>query len=61
MPTREPFSIRIYGINYAPEETGIAPYTTGLAEHLAASGHRVSVATGLPHYPAWDVPDGYRQ
>jgi glycosyltransferase involved in cell wall biosynthesis len=53
-------SIRIYGINYAPEETGIAPYTTGLAEHLAASGHRVTVATGMPHYPAWHVPDGHR-
>jgi glycosyltransferase involved in cell wall biosynthesis len=53
-------SIRIYGINYAPEETGIAPYTTGLAEHLAACGHRVTVATGIPHYPAWFVPDGHR-
>ena len=54
-------SIRIYGINYAPEETGIAPYTTGLAEHLAASGHRVTVATGIPHYPSWHVADGHRR
>lgn len=54
-------SIRIYGINYAPEDTGIAPYTTGLAEHLAECGHRISVATGLPHYPAWHVPDGQRR
>lgn len=60
MQPAHPRSIRIYGINYAPEETGIAPYTTGLAEHLASSGHHVSVVTGLPHYPAWDVPEGQR-
>jgi glycosyltransferase involved in cell wall biosynthesis len=53
-------SIRIYGINYAPEETGIAPYTTGLAQHLASSGHLVTVATGLPHYPSWRVEDDQR-
>ena len=47
--------LRIIGINYAPESTGIAPYTTGLAEHLAASGHEVTVVTGLPHYPAWRI------
>lgn len=53
--------ILITGINYAPEETGIAPYTTGLAEHLAAQGYRVTVLTGLPHYPAWRTPDAYRR
>ena len=51
--------ILIIGINYAPEATGIAPYTTGLAEHLAASGHDVRVATGMPHYPAWRIDDAY--
>src|SRR5690349_4910819 len=60
MSDNRALSIRIYGINYAPEETGIAPYTTGLAQHLASSGHRVTVATGLPHYPAWRVPDDQR-
>jgi colanic acid biosynthesis glycosyl transferase WcaI len=53
-------SIRIYGINFAPEETGIAPYTTGLAEHLSRRGHRVTVATGIPHYPSWSVSETYR-
>jgi glycosyltransferase involved in cell wall biosynthesis len=51
--------LRIVGINYAPESTGIAPYTTGLAEHLAAAGHEVAVVTGLPHYPAWRIAPGY--
>ncbi len=60
MPPARSRSIRIYGINYAPEETGIAPYTTGLAEHLASSGRQVTVVTGIPHYPAWSVPEGQR-
>ncbi len=39
--------------NYAPEPTGNAPYTTGLAEHLVSRGHQVTVLTGVPHYPSW--------
>lgn len=52
--------IKIVGINYFPEVTGIAPYTTGMAEGLAAQGHEVSVITGLPHYPEWRIYDEYR-
>jgi colanic acid biosynthesis glycosyl transferase WcaI len=48
-----PLRILIFGINYAPELAGIAPYTTGLSEHFARRGHRVEVITGLPHYPEW--------
>ncbi len=51
--------ILIIGINYAPEVTGIAPYTTGLAEGLAARGHQVTVYTGMPHYPEWRIADDY--
>lgn len=49
----------ILGINFAPESTGIGPYTTGLATGLAARGHDVEVLTGYPHYPQWRVSDGY--
>ena len=42
--------------NYWPEPTGIAVYTTDLAENLKANGHKVSVLTSLPHYPWWKVP-----
>jgi colanic acid biosynthesis glycosyl transferase WcaI len=42
--------------NFWPEPTGIAIYTTDLAEHLSAEGHQVSVLTSLPHYPWWKVP-----
>src|SRR4051812_48443361 len=53
--------VLVVGINYAPEPTGIAPYTTGLAEHLAQTAASVEVFTGLPHYPSWDVPRAYRR
>ena len=45
---------------YAPDRTGIAPLETELCEYLAGCGHRVSVVTGLPHYPEWTVPQEYR-
>ena len=51
----------ITGVNYAPEETGIAPYTTGLAEHLVQRGHQVTVITGVPSYPQWRVYPDYRK
>lgn len=51
--------ILIAAINYAPEETGIAPYTTRIAEGLHARGHEVRVLTTYPHYPQWHIADGY--
>jgi colanic acid biosynthesis glycosyl transferase WcaI len=48
------------GINYWPDQTGIAPFTTGRCEYLAARGHRVTVYTGFPYYPSWRVPSEYR-
>lgn len=53
-------SVTIIGINYAPETTGIAPYTTAMARALAEQGHRVQVVTSMPHYPAWRISDDYR-
>lgn len=52
MPHR-PVRVAILGINYAPEPTGIAPYTTGLATGLTKRGHHVQVLAGYPHYPQW--------
>ncbi len=51
--------ILIASLNYAPEETGIAPYSTRVAEHLASRGYRVTVLAGMPHYPAWRVAPEY--
>ncbi|MEH6789260.1 WcaI family glycosyltransferase [Parasphingorhabdus sp.] len=51
--------ILILGINYAPELTGIAVYTAGLARELAARGHAVEVVTAPPYYPDWEVGAGH--
>lgn len=59
-PSGGPLRVLICGINYAPEHSGIAPYTTQAAEHLARQGADVLVLTGVPHYPSWSVPSEYR-
>ena len=53
-------NVLILGLNYAPEPVGIGPYTTGMAEALAAAGHRVTVVCGKPYYPHWKVAPAYR-
>jgi colanic acid biosynthesis glycosyl transferase WcaI len=45
--------IAFVGINYAPELTGIAVYTAGMAEYLAARGFAVTMYTGFNYYPLW--------
>jgi len=52
--------ILVLGINYWPEQTGIAPFTTGRCEYLVACGHEVVVCTTLPYYPEWHVAPGYK-
>lgn len=49
----------VIGMNYAPERTGIAPFTTELCEHLTRRGHCVTVATTFPHYPEWKIHPDY--
>lgn len=50
----------LVGINYAPEPTGIAPYTTAMAEHLAQFAGSVTVLTGMPHYPNWALDPAHK-
>jgi colanic acid biosynthesis glycosyl transferase WcaI len=52
--------ILVLGINYVPEKTGIAPFTSGLCEHLVGAGNTVTMVTAFPYYPGWKVFDGYR-
>lgn len=49
----------LYGINYAPELTGVGKYTSELATWLAAQGHDIRVVTAPPYYPNWRVQPGY--
>ena len=51
--------ILIYGLNYAPELTGIGKYTGEMSSWLAAQGHEVRVVTAPPYYPAWKINKGY--
>ena len=52
--------ILVYGINFAPELTGIGKYTGEMAAWLASRGHEVRVVTAPPYYPGWAVEAGFR-
>lgn len=56
----EPREICVFGLNFPPEPTGIGPYLGGLASGLAAAGHDVAAFVAYPHYPKWEVQEGYR-
>jgi putative colanic acid biosynthesis glycosyltransferase WcaI len=43
----------VWGINYAPEFTGIAPHSVALCEFLLQQGHDVEMVTSFPYYPTW--------
>ncbi|VTU33390.1 glycosyltransferase WbuB [Variovorax sp. RA8] len=49
----------VYGINFAPELTGIGKYTGEMVAWLVAHGHEVRVVTAPPYYPDWEVQPGY--
>jgi colanic acid biosynthesis glycosyl transferase WcaI len=45
--------IIVWGINYAPEVTGIAPHNVALCEFLHGQGVDVEMVTTFAYYPAW--------
>ena len=45
--------IVVWGINYPPELTGIAPCNGALCEFLAEMGNDVTMLTAFPYYPGW--------
>ena len=49
----------IYGLNHAPEPTGIGKFTGEMAAWLVARGHDVRVVTAPPYYPDWRIAEGY--
>ncbi|WP_028981510.1 WcaI family glycosyltransferase [Sporocytophaga myxococcoides] len=52
--------ILVFGINYAPELTGIGKYTGEMCEWLAGQGHDVEVITSMPYYPEWKIKKAYQ-
>jgi colanic acid biosynthesis glycosyl transferase WcaI len=43
----------VWGINYAPEITGIAPHNVALCEFLRQRNDDVEMVTAFAYYPAW--------
>lgn len=52
--------VTVWGINYAPEMTGIAPYNAALCEHLSRHGHDVRMVTSFAYYPSWTKSEADR-
>lgn len=52
--------IVIIGINYYPEDSAIGLYTTQKAEYLVSKGFDVTVITGFPYYPQWEIRHDYK-
>jgi glycosyltransferase involved in cell wall biosynthesis len=50
----------IASMYYEPDDTGIGPYATRVAEHLSMRGYEVTAVTGMPHYPSWRIAQAYR-
>ncbi|MEE2644044.1 MAG: glycosyltransferase family 4 protein [Myxococcota bacterium] len=53
--------ILLLSLNYYPDQLGNAPILIGIAEGLAARGHRVEVLCAHPHHEAGRVADPYRR
>jgi colanic acid biosynthesis glycosyl transferase WcaI len=51
--------ILVLAINYWPERTGIGAVLTRRCEYLASAGHGVTVCTGMPYYPEWQIHPGH--
>lgn len=51
--------ILLYGLNYAPEITGIGKYTGELGSWLSQRGYDVRAVSAPPYYPGWALSSGY--
>jgi len=46
--------ILVSSINFHPDHSGIALYSTDLPVYFAEHGHDVTMVTGFPYYPLWE-------
>lgn len=56
-----PKRIVVYGMNYAPELTGVGRFTGESCAHFAQGGAVIDVVTTPPHYPGWRIQAPYRR
>lgn len=63
LPEASPsLKLTVWGINYHPEPTGIAPYNTDLCEYLKERGHEVRMISSFRYYPHWEkLPSDQRR
>jgi colanic acid biosynthesis glycosyl transferase WcaI len=54
-----PMKILLYGVNFAPEPTGVGKYSGEMATWLADRGHSIRVVTAPPYYPNWEIDPNY--
>ncbi|NNC44665.1 MAG: WcaI family glycosyltransferase [Winogradskyella sp.] len=52
--------ITLISAYFYPEDTAIGLYNTQMVKALESNGHEVSVITGFPCYPQWEIWDAYK-
>jgi len=50
----------VYGINFAPELTGIGKYTSDMVDWLVENNIKCTVVTSFPYYPYWQIQKPYK-
>ncbi|MFY7732789.1 MAG: WcaI family glycosyltransferase [Bacteroidia bacterium] len=50
----------VYGINFAPELTGIGKYTSDMVDWLVENNVKCTVVTSFPYYPYWQIQKPYK-
>jgi colanic acid biosynthesis glycosyl transferase WcaI len=50
----------VYGINFAPELTGIGKYTSDMVDWLVENKVKCTVVTSFPYYPYWQIQKPYK-
>lgn len=50
--------ILVSSINFHPDHSGIALYSTDLPVYFTERGHEVTMVTGFPYYPSWKKQPG---
>lgn len=52
--------ITFIGLNFAPEDSAIGLYSSEWVKQLELDGYNVTVVTGFPYYPQWNILDKYK-
>lgn len=53
--------ITLISLNFYPEDTAIGLYSTQLAAYLESQGAQITVITGFPYYPQWEIRSDYKE